>query len=206
MGLELLISYIPDTMPFDEARIMCSVEAGHRYELDPAIIYAVALNEGGSPDSVRKNTNGTEDLGIMQFNTAYLKELSDFGITKADVQAKTCYPFHLAAWRIKQHIEEDSNNDLLTKISNYHSRTPKFNQIYKKRLIENLKLFNTKRAIAAKYEKLLKIRAFKLAKIKEQIALKKAQQEAQKIIKNKDLAVIPAFDELLAKVSVQNEI
>lgn len=135
------ISDIPPEMPIAEARVMCSVEAAARYHLPADLIFAVSLTEGGKPGMSVKNTNGTFDLGYMQFNTAYLKSLKGYGITEVDVLANTCYPFHLAAWRISQHIEEDTGDDLLTRIAYYHSRTQKFNEIYQQRLVENAERF-----------------------------------------------------------------
>jgi len=66
----------------------------------------------------------------MQFNTAYLGDLARYGITPADVAAAGCYSFDLAAWRVRQHIRNDSG-DLWTKAANYHSRTPKYNAPYR---------------------------------------------------------------------------
>jgi hypothetical protein len=70
----------------------------------------------------------------MQFNTAYLNQLSRFGITPADVAATGCYPYELATWRLKGHLVRDTG-DLWTRASNYHSRTPKYNHIYRRKLM-----------------------------------------------------------------------
>ena len=71
-----MISDLPPTIPIDDARIYCSVEAVARYFLPSEPVYAVALTEGGRPGVAVENTNGTCDLEYMQFNTAYLKTLS----------------------------------------------------------------------------------------------------------------------------------
>ena len=44
-----------------------------------------------------KNTNGTHDVGAMQFNTLYLGDLAKYGITAKDVSAAGCYSYDLAA-------------------------------------------------------------------------------------------------------------
>ena len=139
------VSDIPPSMPLHEARIMCSVEAGMRYGVPPDIVYAVSLNEGGKPGLRVNNTNGTQDLGLMQFNTAYLKTLRKHGIDEQDVLGRSCYSFHLAAWRIKSHIEEKGDN-LYKKVAYYHSRTELFNERYQNRLLENIGLFDWKKA------------------------------------------------------------
>ncbi|MDR4470799.1 MAG: muramidase, partial [Nitrospira sp.] len=95
------------------------------------IVLAVAEKEGGKPGQWVKNTNGTYDVGPLQFNTAYLKELKSYGITAADVEQAGCYPYELAAWRLRSHILHD-RGDLWTRVANYHSRTPRHNARYRR--------------------------------------------------------------------------
>ncbi len=121
--------------PLKETVIFCSVAAAIKYRIPANIFLAVAEKEGGSPGTKNKNKNGTYDVGYMQFNTDYLKELSRYGITKQALAADNCYPFDLAAWRIANHIKEDSG-DIWTRTANYHSKTPRFNQIYRADLIK----------------------------------------------------------------------
>ena len=148
-----MISDLPPTIPIDDARVYCSVEAAARYSLPPELVYAVALTEGGKPGIAVLNTNGTYDLGYMQFNTAYLKTLSRAGVKASDVQKNSCYPFHLAAWRIRGHLEESGQADVFTKAAWYHSRTPEYNIIYRDKLIENVRRFDFKKA--SKFEQAL---------------------------------------------------
>jgi hypothetical protein len=56
--------------------------------------------------------------------------LAVYGITAVDVAAAGCYPFDLAAWRLRQHIKNDSG-DLWTRAANYHSRTYIYNTTYR---------------------------------------------------------------------------
>lgn len=81
-----------------------------------------------------RNANGTYDVGPLQFNTAYLRQLSIYGIGPDDVARTGCYPYALAAWRLRLHIRQDSG-DIWTRCANYHSRTPRFNQAYRADLI-----------------------------------------------------------------------
>jgi hypothetical protein len=98
------------------------------------IVLAVAEKEGGKPGQWVRNSNGTHDVGPMQFNTAYLRDLARYGITADDVAAAGCYSFDLAAWRLRMHIRNDKG-DLWTKAANYHSRTPRYNTVYRADLI-----------------------------------------------------------------------
>ena len=153
-----MISDLPPQVPAEEARIWCSVEAAGRYALPPELVYAVSRTEGGRPGIAVENSNGTFDLGWMQFNTAFLRSLRSYGIKASDVQANTCYPFHLAAWRLRGHLEESPlKGDAFTRAAWYHSRTPELNASYRARLIANARRFDY--AKAAEYESRMRGRA-----------------------------------------------
>ncbi len=125
-----------DLPPRLQERVVCSISAAVKYDVPANIILAVAESEAGKPGQWVKNRNGTHDVGPMQFNTAYLRELSRYGITANDVAAAGCYSFDLAAWRLRQHIRND-RGDLWTRAANYHSRTPKYNVVYRARLMRH---------------------------------------------------------------------
>jgi len=113
-----------------QERIVCSISAAVKYEIPANIMLAIAEKEGGQPGQWVRNANGTHDVGPMQFNTAYLRELGRYGIMANDVAAAGCYSFDLAAWRLRLHIKND-NGDLWTRVANYHSRTPQYNVPYR---------------------------------------------------------------------------
>ncbi len=124
-----------DLPPAMEERVVCSIIAAQKYELPANIVLAVAAQEGGKPGQWVKNTNGSYDVGTMQFNTSYLDDLAKYGITAQDVEKPGCYPFDLAAWRIRGHVKNDKG-DLWTRVANYHSRTPEYNQKYRKLIMQ----------------------------------------------------------------------
>ncbi len=119
-----------DIPPQMQERVVCSIAAAVKYDIPANIVLAIAEKEAGKPGQWVKNSNGTHDVGTMQFNTAYLKELTRYGINASDVAAAGCYPFDLAAWRLRLHIRQDSG-DLWTRAANYHSRTPQYNAPYR---------------------------------------------------------------------------
>jgi hypothetical protein len=60
--------------------------AGREYGINPALLYAIAKAESGlNPNAVGNNTNGTQDIGLMQINTVHLNELAQQGISKNDL-------------------------------------------------------------------------------------------------------------------------
>jgi len=128
----MLLMDIPPPM---HERVVCSIAAAVKYQIPANIVLAVAEKEGGKPGQWVRNTNGTHDVGPLQFNTAYLAQLAKHGIRPADVAQPGCYSYELAAWRLRGHILKDKG-DIWTKAANYHSRTPKYNAAYRADLIK----------------------------------------------------------------------
>ena len=123
-----------DLPPDMQERVVCSIIAAVKYEIPANILLAIAEIEGGKPGQWVQNNNGTHDVGSMQFNTAYLQDLSKYGINADHVAQSGCYAYDLAAWRIRQHIKNDQG-DTWTKAANYHSRTTEYNARYRVDLI-----------------------------------------------------------------------
>ncbi|MDR8093087.1 muramidase [Burkholderia gladioli] len=119
-----------DLPPRMQERVVCSVSAATKYEIPANLLLAVAEKEAGRPGQWVRNTNGTSDVGSLQFNTAYLATLARYGITPDDVAQAGCYPYDLAAWRIRGHLLRDQG-DIWTRAANYHSRTPIYNATYR---------------------------------------------------------------------------
>ncbi|OEZ97388.1 hypothetical protein [Duganella phyllosphaerae] len=129
-----------DLPPQLQERITCSIAAAVQYGIPANIMLAVAEKEGGKAGQWVRNANGTHDVGPLQFNTAYLRQLSKYGIAPGDVAAAGCYPYELAAWRLRMHIKQDTG-DLWRRCSNYHSRNAQLNEIYRVDLVQRSKLW-----------------------------------------------------------------
>lgn len=123
-----------DLPPQLHERVTCSIAAAVQYGIPANIMLAVAEKEGGKAGQWVRNANGTHDVGPLRFNTAYLRQLSIYGISPRDVATAGCYPYELAAWRLRLHIRQDAG-DIWTRCANYHSRTPRFNEAYRADLI-----------------------------------------------------------------------
>lgn len=114
---------------------MCSIAAAAKYNLPANLVLAIAEQEGGQPGQWVRNANGTHDVGVMQFNTAYLEsELARYGIEAAHIAANGCYPYDLASWRLSKHVRYDKG-DIWTRAANYHSKTPHYNRVYRAKLV-----------------------------------------------------------------------
>lgn len=125
-----MIEALPDIPPTRQEMVSCALSAALAYDVPANILLAIAEKEAGKPGQWVKNSDGSFDVGALQFNTNYLRDLSRFGVSAADVAAPGCYPFLLAAWRIRGHLRHDSG-DVWTRAANYHSRTPRYNAVYR---------------------------------------------------------------------------
>lgn len=125
---------LPDLPPRWQEPAICAISAAYEYGVPADALLSVAQAEGGHPGQWVKNTNGTYDIGTLQFNTAYLRSLSQYGITPAMAAQPGCYPFRLAAWRLHYELETD-RGDFWTRIACYHSKTPYYNARYRAKLI-----------------------------------------------------------------------
>jgi hypothetical protein len=67
---------VVDLPPQLQERVVCSIAAAVKYQVPANIVLAVAEKEAGKPGQWVRNTNGTHDVGPMQFNTAYLRDLA----------------------------------------------------------------------------------------------------------------------------------
>ena len=64
-----------DLPPDMQESVVCSITAAIKYEIPANILLAIAEKESGKPGQWTSNSNGTHDVGAMQFNTAYLQGL-----------------------------------------------------------------------------------------------------------------------------------
>ncbi len=123
----------------------CLMMAAQTYSVPPAVLVGIMEVEGGKAGQAVGNTNGTYDLGPMQINTIWLPELArhwDVNVNHAKelVRDDVCVNVHVAAWILRQRINESGN--LTLGIAHYHSRTPRHGHPYAKRVISAMKRLN----------------------------------------------------------------
>jgi hypothetical protein len=136
-----------DFYAYRPATVECVIQAATKQGVSANILLAIASIEGGkNGQMVCSNDNGTCDLSHFQINTETFRlELEPYGVKMDDVRWRGCYNAELGAFLLKKRLNEPPKRDkatgqlvvqdFWTKAANYHSRTPKFNTIYKAKLI-----------------------------------------------------------------------
>lgn len=83
----------------------CWEDAAARYNIDPALLYAIAVVESdNNPRAVSpRNANGTYDVGVLQINTGHLPALAQFGISEGRL-FDPCTNMHVGAWVLADNI------------------------------------------------------------------------------------------------------
>lgn len=117
----------------------CLMMAAQTYNVPPAVMLGIMRVEGGRVgQAVGPNQNGTYDLGPMQINTLWVKELSrhwnvSYNTAFTMVKDDPCINVSVAAWILRQRLNESGN--LTLAIAHYHSKTPKFGYVYARKVI-----------------------------------------------------------------------
>ncbi len=132
----------------------CLLLAAQTYEVPPAVLLGIYQVEGGQVgQEVGPNDNGSYDLGPMQINTLWMPELAvNWGVSVSKarqwVREDPCTNVGVAAWILRRHLNE--TKDLSYAIAHYHSRTPRYGQPYKRRVISSMKRHGLVRVVDAR--------------------------------------------------------
>lgn len=78
-----LASFIAGVAVVSAAQADCLDDAAAFHRVSPALARGIAQVESGMRAGVtNRNTNGSEDIGLMQINSVHLPRLARFGITR----------------------------------------------------------------------------------------------------------------------------
>jgi Transglycosylase SLT domain len=111
----------------------CMVLVANFYRLPPRALPSIQAVEGGAPGVVRRDGNGTDDLGVMQVNTIWVDPLVRVThLTPLSVRTRLivdpCFNIAAAGAILRLYLSQTHN--LLLAIGDYHSHTPVLNQAY----------------------------------------------------------------------------
>ena len=119
--------------------LSCMVLAASLYGLPPRVLPSIHAVEGGAPGVAHLNTDGTQDLGIMQINERWIPALVHYTGTSAErvrvrLMGGDCYNVVAAAWILRTYLGE-SGGDLMRAIGYYHSHTGPLGQAYRSQVV-----------------------------------------------------------------------
>jgi hypothetical protein len=126
--------------------LACMLAASQFHHLPPRALPSIQAVEGGHVGEVSRNTNGTEDLGLMQVNTLWIAPIArHIGASEAIVRqrliADGCFNVAVAAAILRIQLNE-TRGDLIRAIGYYHSHTPERSSAYQAKVLESArKLF-----------------------------------------------------------------
>jgi hypothetical protein len=118
--------------------LSCMVLVASFYKLPPRALPSIQAVEGGAPGLVRTDSNGTQDLGVMQVNSTWIEPLVRVThLTPAAVRIRliTDPCFNIAAAGAILSLYLGETHDLLQAIGDYHSHTPVLNQTYQHQVL-----------------------------------------------------------------------
>ena len=121
--------------------LACMASVAGFYQLPPRVLPSIQAVEGGSIGAVHQNTDGSEDLGLMQINTRWLGTLAQFArITPEGVRIRLIYDgcFSIAAaGAIMRIYLNEARGDLMLAVGYYHSHTPALNAAYQAQVMSS---------------------------------------------------------------------
>lgn len=126
-----LVIYI--SCSFAQEREMNCVQSAAIYHgVNPALLGAVLMVESGMDhNAVRRNSNGSYDIGIGQVNSIHLSELRQYGVDASNL-LDACKGTYVSAWLLRRGFDRYGKTWFAA--ASYHSVTPELNLRYQQRL------------------------------------------------------------------------
>ncbi len=119
--------------------LACMALVASVYHLPPRVLPSIQEVEGGTVGNISHNTDGTDDLGVMQVNTLWLAPLGRVSrLPVAEVRHRlvsdACFNIAAAGAIMRAYLDE-THGDLLLAVGNYHSHTKTRNLRYQSKVL-----------------------------------------------------------------------
>jgi soluble lytic murein transglycosylase-like protein len=84
----------------------CLDDAAQFHHVNVVLVRAIAQQESGMrANAINVNTDGTEDIGLMQINSSWLPKLQRYGITRAAL-FDACVNGYVGTWILASNIRQ----------------------------------------------------------------------------------------------------
>lgn len=129
----------------------CIAVAAHTYSVPRSVLMGIRRVEGGRVGQQVKNKNGSYDLGPMQVNTLWLKELARHWRVSRNtawrwVRDDACINANVAAWILRQ--KSDGAGSVYKGIAHYHSKTPKHGYPYRRKVLKAMRVQSAQKILS----------------------------------------------------------
>ena len=131
--------------------LACMALVASLYQLPPRVLPSIQRVEGGLAGTVSRNTDGSEDYGVMQVNSRWLPALSAYtGLSREEVRHRlvhrACFNIAAGGAILRTYLNE-TKGDLMLAVGNYHSHTEARNRSYQLKVMRSAAtLFGSARA------------------------------------------------------------
>jgi soluble lytic murein transglycosylase-like protein len=104
MMRHVLFAAAAGILPMIPAQADCLDDAANYQHISVQLVRAIAQKESGMrADAVNLNTDGSEDIGLMQVNSSELPTLASFGIGRAQL-FDACVNAYVGTWILARKI------------------------------------------------------------------------------------------------------
>jgi hypothetical protein len=119
--------------------LACMELVASLYHLPPRVLPSIQMVEGGGTGVMHVNTDGSQDLGVMQVNTRWIAPLARYTGRPPDAVRfrllnDPCFNIAAAGAIMRVYLNQEQG-DLMRAVGDYHSHTPALNQEYQARVI-----------------------------------------------------------------------
>lgn len=100
----------------------CWKDAATYHGVDVWLLYSIAWVESGfNPKAIGRNKNGTVDIGMMQINSIWVRQLGQYGISSSSL-SDACTSVYVGAWILAKNIKRHGYT--WRAIGSYNSANP----------------------------------------------------------------------------------
>jgi soluble lytic murein transglycosylase-like protein len=105
-SLTLLLAGFSLAFVGTSARADCLDDAARYHKVNASLVRAIAQQESGMHAfAVNKNTDGTEDIGLMQINSSWLPKLARYGISRERL-FDACVNSYVGTWILAANMKQ----------------------------------------------------------------------------------------------------
>ena len=119
--------------------LACMAAVASFYHLPPRVLPSIQQVEGGQIGTVSRNTDGSDDLGLMQVNTRWIAPIARH--TRQSEQSVRqrliddgCFNIAASGAILRTYLNE-AHGDLMLAVGYYHSHSPTRNAAYQAKVL-----------------------------------------------------------------------